>query len=311
MVSGFSISDKGATKLKQSISQKKMIQLLVGVIIVLAVAIVGVILFQHSVFERVKSPAFVEEVDFASITDTDLKTSMEEDIKTPGYYTYPANETESYVLLTFGETANLVMNVSPEIDGRSVYFKIGFTEISENEPHVEAHLYLTDAEAIGGDEAYLVFPGYGVGASGYNTGWSDKLEDGKCYVTPLEETRIIDRVCIPDAGVDMGTGFYNYEYEVTSSGARIKSATKLDNYKVWCHIENIDEENSKCLLLVGDEQVSFTVWFNPDALSTVQMMADSETEKKVLIYNDNGKPMLGIDAPVSTVEETEVPADGE
>ena len=53
------------------------------------------------------------------------------------------------------------------------------------------------------------------------------------------------------------------------------------------------------------------MWFNPNALSTVQMMADSETEKKVLIYNDNGKPMLGIDAPVSTVEETEVPADGE
>lgn len=292
----------------KEIFSKKHLPIILGIITaILVIVVVALLMHQKGVFEPDEPQATVEEVDFSSVKDEKIRSNLETDKLTPGYYVYESTD-GTYVLLTFGETLNLAMNVNPEISGMSVYFRVGFTPIAEENPHVEAHLYLTDAEAIGGDEAYLVFPGYGVGATGYNTGWCEATSDGNKYIVPLEETRILDRVATADPGVDMTNGFYYYEYEVTSTGVQIHSAKRLTSCPIWCKVRNIDEEANTCELLVGEELVVLNATFDPSALSSVKQMESSAEYKKVIMETVDGKPFMKLNAAATVPVPEEVPA---
>ena len=292
--------------MKKLLEDKRAPWVLGGIAVALVLIAAGLFIHKNGGFEKEQPEASVTEVELSDITDETILSYIAKDVNTPGYYAYESDK-GTYVLLTFGETLNLVMDVNPMIDGMSVYFKIGFTEISETNPHLESHIYLTDAEAIGGDEAYLVFPGYGVGASGFNTGWVEKESDGSVYIVPLEETRILDRVAVCEPGVTMNTGFYRYEYAVTTTGVKIRYASELDDYAIWCRVQNIDEEALTCDLSVGDENVVLKASFSEDALSTVQQMASADYAKKVQLQNVDGVPFMMINSAVSQESATALP----
>lgn len=252
-----------------------------------------------------KKMAEVREVALADIQDTAITEQILEDAKTPGYYLYDAGDGGAYTLLTYGEVLNLVLDVMPQVEEQSVYFKVSFTEVSETEPHLEYKLFWTDAESIGGDENYLKFPGYGVGVSGYNYGWVEPAGDGFRYITPLDETRMIDRVYELQPGAEMGIGLYRYEYELTSTGLKVIEARPLEDYSVWCVVTNVDETACSCTLLIGDERVALTAYFPEDALPTVQQMTESGIQKKVTLINQDEKPFMALNADAAATPDGE------
>lgn len=198
------------------------------------------------------------EITVEQITDVpdSIAEQVEADKETAGFYQYDALGNK-YVLLTFGETSGLAMSVTPNIDGKSVYFAIGTTEVVEDTVDCEYQLYKTDAESISADETKLKNPAYGVGSEGINVGWVERTENGAYFITPIMDTSPTDRVFDTAGDANLSNGLYSYTYQIQSSGAFVSECTKISDYT--CHAIIDKCEDTTADILLGDQKIRLKV----------------------------------------------------
>lgn len=264
-----------------------------GVVMVVIIAVAGIIgatVFRHNSSDT----AVVEEI----VSETDIPGSvlsaMNDDIDTAGFYKYDAGS-DTYVLLSLGNVANIGLSVTPQIDGTSVHFALSGVEVSDPEVHQVFRVFKTDAVAVSADEKVLENPYYGVGSEGMNVGWVEPTGNGEYYIIPLMDTAPTDRLFKAKAEATLGTGVYYYEYSIQSSGAMITTAEKLDSYSFWASVDRIDNEARTTDILVGDNDVRFnldTSLLDDTGLSELLKAHDKNIEAKFSVVNASGKASI-------------------
>lgn len=270
-----------------------------------AVVLIGVLIF--AIWRAHTPPAAMATVTEVAENEVpaDIAASIHQDALTPGFYEYEAGA-DTYVMLTFGEVSGIALNVTPNIDGTSVYFAASGTDVSDMDVAAEYRVFRTDATAISADEQALKNPYYGVGSAGMNIGWVSPTENGAFYITPLMDTSPTDRVFISSTGVPLSSGVYYYEYDIQSAGAYITAAEPMDEYELWAHIDRFDDEAMTADLLIGEEQVRFTVStarMDDDAMALLREAEESDFNTRLTIGCVSTSPAitgiggLVIDAP--------------
>lgn len=254
---------------------------------IIAVVFLGAILLL--LFNKPQSvpQAAVEEAAFNTLPQ-DIAEAVAEDLATPGYYEYEAGP-NTYVLLTYGEVTDVAMNVTPRIDGTSVYFAVSSTKVTQPELMPVYRLFLTDATAISADETALMSPYYGVGSSGMNIGWVEETENNEYFVIPLKDTTPTDRVF--KSNVDLRTnGLYYYEYSIQNAGAYITAAEKMDEYEVWVSVKSVEDTTAN--LMVGAQKITMTAditELDEDSVELLNQAINAEYNVKVTLKASSDK----------------------
>lgn len=212
------------------------------------------------------------------------------DAATAGFYTYEADG-GTYVLMSYGSCAGLDMNVRYAMEDGSVYFDAEAVAVADVTVHDEYRVYFTNANAISANEVTLKNPGYGVGSVGLNTGWVEVSEDNSFYITPIFDTKPIDRVFLTSGEARLGRGLYHYEYELRSNGAFVTATEKVDDITCTVKVCDMNYEAHTADILLGDEEVRITTAIDAlteDELEAVKYAYENESTLNVTLADHNG-----------------------
>lgn len=212
------------------------------------------------------------------------------DAATAGFYTYEADN-GTYVLMSYGSCAGLDMNVRYALEDDSVYFDAEAVSVADMTIHDEYRVYFTNATAISANETTLKNPGYGIGSVGLNTGWVEISEDNSFYITPIFDTKPIDRVFLTSGEARLGRGLYHYEYEIRSNGAFVTAAEKVDDIVCVVKVCDLNYEAHTADILLGDEEVRITTAIDAlmeDELEAVKYAYENEKTLNVTLADYNG-----------------------
>lgn len=210
----------------------------------------------------------------------DIKERAEVDLKKGGAYFYRSGEREdlSYVLLTFGNQLDLDMEVAVSKIDDGLYFSINPVE-TEKEEQAIYKLYQTDAPSIGTDRSVLENPRLGAGTKGINVGYVVPTENG-LHISPLEDDALDVRVYGYDGKSSIGQGLYRFSYQITKDGARLISASAVDQYSKLGYVNEIDTDAFTVdVTLVGEEAIRFKMAYdneNDDLIQTLQELAAAQ-----------------------------------
>lgn len=219
-----------------------------------------------------------------------LVDAITADAATAGFYTYEADG-GAYVLMSYGSCAGLDMNVRYAMEDGSVYFDAEAVAVADVTVHDEYRVYFTNANAISANEVTLKNPGYGIGSVGLNTGWVEVSEDNSFYITPIFDTKPIDRVFLTSGEARLGRGLYHYEYELRSNGAFVTSAEKVDDITCTVKVCDMNYEAHTADILLGDEEVRITTAIDAlteDELEAVKYAYENEATLNVTLADHNG-----------------------
>ena len=243
----------------QKLRKIRIIAAISAAVLAMSCILLSVSLKKSSNQEEEKETASVEVVE----EDASFEELVKDDIPKAGLHTYDLGDGNKLVLLSFGEVIGLGMSATPNIDGPSVYFSVSAVDIAVGSgPRYVYRLYKTDAKGISADMDVLLNPGYGVGSEGVNVGWVEPEDDGEFFVTPLFDDAPITRVFRTDAGVELGTGLYNYEFEVRTNGAYITYCEPIETYTRRFKVASVSPENGAAEFLTVERGVRIKAVFS-------------------------------------------------
>lgn len=250
------------------------------------VCVVAIVLLCLSLRDRPQETVVEEVTELPEA----LAEAMTADAATAGFYTYEA-EKGTYVLMSYGSCAGIDMSVRYAVEDDSVYFDPEAIAVADVSVHDEYCVYFTNASAISANEVVLKNPGYGIGSVGLNTGWVEISEDNSFYITPILDTKPIDRVFLTSGEARLGRGLYQYEYEIRSNGAFVTAAEKLDDVVRTVRVCDMNYEAHTADILLGDEEVRITAavdTLTEDELEAVKYAYDNETTMNAILADRNG-----------------------
>ncbi len=267
-------------------------------VFILGLAFAGTCLYGWFAHQQTPpQPTNWKQVD--EITD-EIFSLIQNDLAIAGSHVYDFYG-EKLVLLTYGETLGLSMEVMPEINGDAVYFNVSAAKVSGSTPAYEYKVYTTNAETVSANETHLKNPAYGPGTTGVNIGFLLSGNGEDVYAIPLLDTKAPDHVFYTEQGTKPEDGLYQYEYKVTAFGAAITSVKRVEWYQTEVFVTGYDEESQTAKVIVAPDGVGFTLStatvdeYSAYWLAQYKEMPDV-SETVVVYYGENGPAILMVGA---------------